>query len=333
MAGPAAQVDAVFNFAYAQARDKTNLVASRFSALQGLLNQPVDLMQRNWRGQLSGLNSALPPPLDATPFTDREFGAEYESTQRRVAVELEAIFTDYFTNWFPLDDSYAQAKDWVQRALTTGGTGINAAVEAQLWNRDRSRILEDSARAADEAIASWAAKRFPIPPGAATYQLLQLSRDAQKAIAEVSRTTAIKAFETEIENIRLAIGRAIELQQAVIDNAEKFFRLQMFPERFAQETESARFDIRNKFLTAAEDLYKLQLNSFEQYQHRNLTLGLDDERRMIETNLATKLNVLDKKVGAAIEEAKSLATQASAALNALHAQASISGSESTIINE
>jgi hypothetical protein len=265
-------------------------------------------------------------------YNDSSFNQDYVNTQKDTADRLGAMFDDYFTNWFPLDDSYAQAKGWVQDVLQIGGSGINANIEAQIWNRDRSRILEDSGRAEDEAISSWAARRFPTPPGAATYQLLMIRKDAQAKIAEVSRTAAIKSFETEIENIRIAVGRAIEFQDAVLNNAEKFFRIQLFPETYGHELENARFDIRGKFLKAATDLYSQQFNTFEKTTHADRLTSLDDERRHDEMKFNERLDRLHKRVEAAMAEAQSLATQASAALNALHAQASVSGNDSTVTN-
>lgn len=331
--GAPGAVEAVFGYAFGLAETKQAEATKLFKALQGLLNQPNDISPRAWEVALNSLNANIPDAsqqiIDPSKFADGEFTDEYAATQARVATEMAAVFSDYFTNWFPLDDTYILAQEWAHTVLADGGSGINPYVEAQIWNRDRTRLLDDSMRAEDDAMTAWAARGFPIPPGAAAYQLLQIRRDTQKAIADVSRAAAIKSFETEIENIRIAVGRAIEFRSAVLDNAEKFFRIQLFPERYAQETESAKFDIRNKFRNAAEDLYKLQIEKFEQYTYRNKAVGLDDDRRVVESNLATKLTALKYRVDAAIAEAQATATQAAAALNALHAQASISGSSVT----
>ena len=97
--------------------------------------------------------------------------------------------------------------------MLAGGTAIPADVEAQLWQRDRSRLLMDAQRATEDTVDSWASRGFPLPPGAAVNARLTIQRDVQGKIAESSRERAIKNADIIIENIRIG------LQQGIADAA------------------------------------------------------------------------------------------------------------------
>lgn len=112
-----------------------------------------------------------------------------------------------------------KAQRKIYEMLTTGGSGINPLVEDQIWQRDRQRILNDAMRAEEENMAVWAARRYPMPPGAAMYQSLQIRRDAADKIAESSRTLSIKQMEIEIENVKFAIEASIKLYAAAMSAA------------------------------------------------------------------------------------------------------------------
>lgn len=86
--------------------------------------------------------------------------------------------------------------------MMTGGMGIPAAVEDQLWERDRARTLKENARARDTLLDTFATRGYPVPPGALSMQLQMTNADAQDTIAQQSRDKAIKQVDVLIENIR-----------------------------------------------------------------------------------------------------------------------------------
>lgn len=240
--------------------------------------------------------------------------------------DLTGGFSSFLSTYFPLGDELQAAVDWLERALTTGGTGINETVEAQLWNRDRDRLLRDADRAEGEAMATWAARGFPLPPGALAHQVHQIRRDASAQIAESSRTQAIKSFETEVENVRFAVGKAIELRTLAMSAAGDYVKALALGPQLALELAVAPLDAQAKAYSATADFYKAQLAAYE----LPLKLGIAKDEIALKTselNQRADLSAIEERVKAVMASAQMLATQAAAVLNGFHANVGISGRE------
>lgn len=93
--------------------------------------------------------------------------------------------------------------------LTSGGTGLPAALEDAVWERDRARVLKEAERVKNTTINSMASRGFPLPPGALVSMLEMTEADSQDKISQQSRDVAIKQIETFIENIKAAAALAV----------------------------------------------------------------------------------------------------------------------------
>jgi hypothetical protein len=272
---------------------------------------------------------ALNLPSLGDPLNADEERARFVQMVQDTAQEIAAGFTSYLNTYFPLGDELAHASAWVRNAIVNGGSGINPTVEAQLWQRDRDRILAENARAEEEVTAAWAARRYPMPPGAAVYAVLQLGRDASDKIAQSSRDAAIKSFETEIENVRFAIGKAIELREAAIRTALQYITaLVLEPRKMAIELTIGLAELEVKVMQLTTEFYKAQLAAAEvplRIASAKDEMGLKKEV----SNLQSKLDVLLRgRVETTLSGAKMQATQAAALLNGIHGQAGFNTSES-----
>ena len=87
--------------------------------------------------------------------------------------------------------------------MLAGEVGIPSPVEDQIWQRDRSRVLADVNRTRDEVMSTFAARGFPLPPGAAAHAVRLAQADANDKIAMQSRDVAIKHVDILIENSRV----------------------------------------------------------------------------------------------------------------------------------
>jgi hypothetical protein len=319
MPGASEQVAGIISFAKSEANQKAALAAAAY-------NQAISII--GVRPNLELIELQPPERLDGLEEAEDDFNEEYQTLME----SLRAGFSAFFATYFPLDPtSLSAASAWLANALTNGGSGINVNVETQLWNRDRSRVLEDSGRAEDEAISGWAARRFPLPPGAATYQVLQIRKDAQAKIAEVSRTAAIKSFETEIENIRFAIPQAIQYQIAAVNAAAEYMKTLALPAQISAQVLTAKSQARAALATAAVAYYEAQLK-MEDLIVKVGIVNTDAQNKINELNAKFEIEHIERRVESTIAAAASYGTQAAAALNALNAQASISGNDSTITN-
>lgn len=312
----------VFNDAWDLATQKSVDALARTDAALALAASPVAIVAP---GDIA--DPAIPAIAALGAMTPADVDARFVATQANVLAMFTSSFTGFLATHFPLGTYLANAQTWLQNALTTGGSGINAAVEDQLFERERGRITRDSQRAQEEVISTWASRRFPLPPGAAANQILQLQLGAAEKIGESSRTRAIEAFKMEIENVRFAVEKAIALRGLAVSSAGDYLRVLALGPQLGVQLSSAVVDAQAKFAGATADYYRAQVSGLDlplraKLHNTELTL------RAAEANQRTSTEVLGQRVAVAQAAAHMLGTQAAAALNALHASASIQGQES-----
>ena len=131
-----------------------------------------------------------------------------------------------FINWAEptyksevLDDLVALVK-----TMMAGGTGLPAAVEDALFSRARERDSNETARAVQEAVDTWAGRNFSMPPGMLAKQVNVAREQGRLKAAETNRDILIEAAKWEIENIRFAVQQGMALEQLtanIFENAAK----------------------------------------------------------------------------------------------------------------
>lgn len=105
------------------------------------------------------------PPVNIPTNATGVDGALYSSTYSQIINDLTGKFAGFFVEYFPNECDYLEKAQTQLCDILSGGTGIPAHVENQIWQRDRSRVLEDVARARDDVLATFASRGFPLPPG------------------------------------------------------------------------------------------------------------------------------------------------------------------------
>lgn len=254
--------------------------------------------------------------------------ATFYELSAAVITQLANLFDGYIAQYFPNDTPYLQdAEAWLSKALTTGGTGIAPSIEAQIWDRDRARILKEAQRLEDETLLTWSARRYPIPPGAATYQVLQVRKDASDKIAAASRDVAIKQAELEIANVRFAVENAIKLYGTAMGAATEYVKALSVGPASGMQIIPSITDSQAKLIGAASDYYRAKISAEELRMKAALPTSEHDQAARL-ANGGFKMEEIKTRVDAAVAAANSLGTQAASALNSLHASVGTSGSSS-----
>ena len=349
--GAAAQAAALISFAMGQAQALAGSSDARIKSAVNSLNSvpelrearfvstmdPITVYKELSSGELQDalISIDMQPDLEGTApvqgSADDVWG-RYASTSTEVMDRLTEIFSDFFQTYFPPDTYVAAAEDWIENVLTTGGSGINKAVEAQLWGRNRSRALADAARAQEELATAWASRRFPMPPGAYMHASLLIDTKTQEAVAEAARTQAVESFKTEIENVRIAVERAVQLRSLAMESAGAYIREMALTYQTGSAVTSAMLDAQVKTSSALTDYYKAQLEGREfQYKAALGNFNANWEREKI-NHKDIDVDRQYKFADLTMEAAKMAATMGAAALNSVHGQASVSGADSTITN-
>lgn len=273
----------------------------------------------------------LPPVPPDLPNDDPNNGEAIFSTwYNQMLAMITGNFRSFIDEFFPDEDFFEDAYEWCTRAITEGGTGINADVETALWQRGRARILSDSTRAEAEAEQVWANRRFPLPPGALLNQVNEIRLDAGRKLAEVSRDVAIKSFDTEIENVRFAVKEVLDLRKKALDAAGDYIKTLMMAPDTAMKLATGLVNLRSELARNLVMLYSAQVQASEP-RVRLAIADADIKMRGKEANLRAQEQTIDAKVRAALAGAQLVASMASAGINAINAQTSISGSDSSSV--
>lgn len=258
--------------------------------------------------------------------------ATFYELSTAVINQLAGLYTGWITEYLPNETPYFEsAQRWLENAITNGGTGINPAVEAQIWDRDRSRILKEADRAEAEITQSWAAKGYPLPPGAATWQILQVRKDAGDKIAQASRDVAIKQAEIEIENTRFAVKQAVDTWQGAMNAAADYIKALSVGPNSAMQVIPSVTDSQSKLINAAGDYYRARI-AVEELRLKASMPAAEWEQQARVKNAEWVMEQIKSQVSAAIAAAQSVGTQAAAALNSLHGSTGVSNSTNDSVN-
>ncbi|MGJ3704654.1 hypothetical protein [Variovorax sp. AFSI2.2] len=276
------------------------------------------------------LDTTYLPPLkpDLPPDSPNDAEAMYNTQRDQMINLITDSWADFISTYFPNPGFYNDALAWCHTAFTSGGSGLSPVVEQQLWERARARILADSQRAEDEATATWANRRWPVPPGALTNQINQIRLDAGRKLAEQSRDISIKSFDTEIENVRFAVKQVLDQRKVALDATGDYIKTIMLGPQTAMSLATGLANIRSEASRALVALYSAESAALQPRVQLAIA-DADLKMRGEQANLQAQMNSLESKVRAAIAGAQLVGQQAAAGLNAINSSASISGSDTT----
>lgn len=262
-------------------------------------------------------------PVNADSVSIANFEGWYERLTDRVADQFGAFLSTYFPN----ECGYlGHAQQWICDALTLGGTGIHPDIEAQIYGRDRDRIVREGAVAQRELVSSFAARGFPLPPGALAVSLKGVQADTLAKLSESSRERAIKQAELEVENVRFAVDKAITLYSAAVGAAGDYIKSMVSSSGMVTQLLPAQTDSQSKLIGAASEYYRARLGVEELRLKATQPNGEWSQQSKMK-NVESIMKAMEMRVNAATEAAKAMAVQASAALNALHASAGLSSQD------
>jgi hypothetical protein len=269
-------------------------------------------------------------PADLDPPTDPAARATYDALLLQVTNSLADSYVSFIATNFPPSTYVEQAETWLRTVLTTGGTGINTTVETQIWARARDRAIRDADRLQQELDVTWAARRFPVPPAAYLNSSLLISKGAQDAVAEAGREQAIKSFEAEVANVRTAVDTAVRMRTLAIQSSLEYLRVTITAPQISAQTTNMLVEAEAKFAAILAEYYRAQIASAETVLRANTT-NLELTRAYHAKQVDFQLENLRSFVTATVENAKMTGSMGAAALNSIHAQASISGADITNI--
>lgn len=321
--GAAVTVARTFNAMWKNAQTMSTAGDARIGAAVALADPAP-------RVTVPGLDTSYVPPVKPQLPEEDPANAQalYDASRDQILAMIQQGMADFIAEHFPHPEFYEDAITWCDRAVREGGTGINPAVEQQLFERDRARVGAEVARAEDEAVASWADRGFPLPPGALTSQVNQIRMDGMKQLATASRDIMVKSWDQELENIRFAVNALLSQRQVALDAAGNYIRTLILGPETAMKLATGLSSLRTDLARALVQMYSAETAALEP-RVRLAIADADLKMRGEEANIRAAMGSVDAKVRATMASAQMFGTQAAAGLNAINTSASISGSDST----
>ena len=213
----------------------------------------------------------IPPPSSYTGFTVTAVEPDipsvadstltYETQLANLIALLSGQLADFFNKYYPLaSDAFDEATAWLVNTITNGGTGINPAVEDQIWQRDRERIITDTLRVKNQVVTGFSAKGYSLAAGTMLRKMEEADYEGAGKIGIASTTIASKQVDVEIETIKFAIGEALKSRAMAMQAASDYIRAVASMPAAAAAVAGLNTDAQARMMAAAATWYGARLD-------------------------------------------------------------------------
>jgi hypothetical protein len=216
---------------------------------------------------------------------------------------LASKFVAFRAAYFPDEqNAYLAAEDWLQAAVANPNAGLPPAVVSQIWGDDHARITADKQRAQASLEATFASRRFPLPPGVLASASIQLEQKAQDEMAESSRKVAILSAELQKFNIEKLLG----LRQSAMGSTIEYVKALASGPDIASRVIGIGYDAESKFISSVSQFYGARIQAAESYNK----IALANKANALEASKASagfSLDAAKSSAGFALDAAKTTA--------------------------
>ena len=165
-----------------------------------------------------------------------------------------------------LDD----VKAWLLAGVSTGGTGLGATVEQEIWDRQSERDLQTYRDAVDRKISEWSSRGFTMPNDVIDARLEELDDKFRMTDLDKSREVAIKQAELAQTNTHFIITNSLTLEGMTLGHHENIMNRALDA---AKAVVSAGVEILNAQIrryNANLDAYKTRAITFTELEKQKL---------------------------------------------------------------
>lgn len=238
----------------------------------------------------------------------------FDTKYTELVALLVEKFTTFQSTYFPNEGAnYTVAETWITNAMNNPDHGIPAAVAAQMLTDVKSRAYADAAVQSDAVLATFAARRFPLPPGAAASAVLQINQKAQDAISESSRALMMKY----IENMRFAVENTISMREKAMGSAIAYINALASGPSLASGLVGTGYDAQSKLISATASYYNARTEASRVLKQAE-QFNVDRKFAKDEKNVSNDVTMMQENVKLLLTEAQALAQIATSLFNNLH---------------
>lgn len=320
----------VINATWAQANTKADALTTKITAMGAAIDALIATpgAMHVTAGSVTGATATEPTVSIPATAAAADIYADYETQYTELVTLLTTKFTDFRTTYFPDESAaYTAAEDWLQAALTNPNGGIPLTVQAQIIGDDHARISADANRASDALMATFAARRFPLPPGALASAQMQIQQKSQDLMAESSRKVTVLS----VENMKFVVEKTLALRQSAMASAIAYIQALASGPEMASRLVGIGYDAQSKLISSASQFYNSRIaaaemtNKVGQY---NTGLALEAAGK----NQALDLSLIEDKIKALLTETQAIAQMATSLFNNLHASVGLTANGGTAIS-
>jgi hypothetical protein len=330
------------------------LVTDRF-------DNAVNYAQDAWtalQAYINGINNIIYTHPSWTPISIDDVATEIIANVQSTRPEV-TDFTSYFSGivsaripnfpslQIPPQVSFNASADSLKSAVLTklvalvnaGGTGLDATVEAQLWERFLQRKETENAKLYNDAENYFAGRGFDLPPGALSGRLNEISIEIARANGIANNDITIEQAKLAQTNTQFYLDTAWKSSIAIL--AEEADRLVKYNkglvDAYVAELEGTKTEI-SKYVAIIDAITKRISAEVEIYRADIALAGLEVETAYKNAELKVRLAIAQaeidiKNMELVIEEAKSLLTlQLEATRSAVSVLGQVCASALTSVN-
>lgn len=308
----------VVNATWDMANVKSTAMTNKVQQLTG----PTGFLNTTDAPQINA--GSAPIPIVQAPNVDIPHTLEVADVMSTYSVQyqeliqtLEQKFTEFITTHFPDEhEAYALLEEKLNDALQNGG--LSEATEDRIYDSQRGEILEDASRAADATLATFASRRFAVPPGAALAAVREIQQKAQSEISKAGG--AIAALKVEME--KFTIEKIMAQRQMALSSALDYIKALVSAPDVSSKMTGVGYDAQAKLIAAAADFYRTDIAAAElgsKVEQFNTSAQLESASK----NQAATLALIDAKVKVLLGELQMLSQEATSLFNNLNASVGV----------
>lgn len=136
-----------------------------------------------------------------------------------------------------------------------GGTGLPEWIWQRIWDRARTNEIQTGLAAIQQADTDAASRGFSLPPGVRNKRVQEAETKLLTESNRINREVAIKRAEMEVDNIRFAVEKGIQLEGLFIQEFQEYARRTLEAAKYAVDASVA---IYNAFL----NVYNAQVAAY-----------------------------------------------------------------------
>ena len=168
----------------------------------------------------------------------------------------------------------------------------------------------------DAILSTFAARRFPLPPGAAASAVLQVQQKSQEAVADSARKLMVAA----IENAKFSVSKSMDLRKLAMDSTAEYIKAIVSGNSQTAQMLNTGYDAQSKMISAITGYYNARIDAAKaraQVEQFNVSKTFDKDVKNLDVDIA----LVTERVKLLLTEAQALAQIATSLFNNLNVSA------------